>query len=57
MTFDDKKMLALQFVRLGISPTEAMLHTEFTEEEIAIAEEDEEFKTDIQFEVRMEEID
>jgi len=57
MNFQDKKDYAMQFIRLGISPYEAMLHTDFTEDEIAKAEEDPEFQADIRFNQRMEEIE
>jgi len=57
MNFEDKKIFALQFVRLGIDPLRAMLQVDFTDEEIQLAEEDPEFQKDIDFEVRMEEIE
>jgi len=57
MNFEDKKLFALQFIRLGIDPYQAMLHTDFTDEEIELASNDETFQSDIVFENRMEEIE
>jgi len=57
MDFEDKKTFALQFVRLGIDPLRAMMQVDFTEEEMTLAKEDTEFQNNIDFEIRMEEID